>query len=403
MLGVDHGYTTVPNDRSHLLKYVPNIKDLPPRNIKDSFLEGIIPLSKDEDLRDKYVTFMGHVRIGRLLEDMDKFAVHVGLQHIHAPTVPKDIPIPFMLATARCDRIDITSFERKPNEDIKIAGFVSWVGRSSMEVVVWLDQHYQGTWNKITRAIFLLAARNATGTQAVAVNPLNPGNEYETKIVKDGEERKSKRVTIIQSRVSKVIPTTEEQQLIHVLYEKQMTEIRKGYNDKKMFPRGVIAMSKCRAANIIFNQPENRNYFNKVFGGFIMRHATEIAWVLGFKVIRQRPSITHISDIDFISPIAVDALMYMRARIVYTQENFAQIIVAVFSLEPTKGVETRSNTFHFTVTFPDPIKQVYPITYHEAMLYVDGKRHFDSLSKSNEAESDDVLYKYLMELSKNER
>ncbi|KAK9887398.1 hypothetical protein WA026_022335 [Henosepilachna vigintioctopunctata] len=344
---------------------------------------------------------MGHIRLGRLLEDMDIFAVHVGLQHIHAPTVPKDIPIPFMLVTARCDRIEITPFVRKPNEDIKITGFVSSVGKSSMEVVVWLDQHYQGTWNKITRAIFLLAARNATGKQAVAVNPLIPLNEYETEIIKDSEERKTKRVKIIQSRVSKVIPTTEEQQLIHVLYEKFMTEVRRGQIDPKIFPHGVIAMGRCRASNIIFNQPENRNYYNTVFGGFIMRHALQLAWALGFKIIKQRPSVIHISDIDFISPIAVDALMYMRARIVYTQENYAQIIVAVFSLQPSKGLDTRSNTFHFTVRFSEPITQIHPITYHEAMLHIDGKRHFDLLTKGSELKSTDAMDKYMVELSKN--
>lgn len=73
-MGVDHGYQPTPIDRSHLLKYVPKFEDLPSRHIKDSFLEGIIPLSTDENLQEKYITFLGRVRIGRLLEDMDIFA-----------------------------------------------------------------------------------------------------------------------------------------------------------------------------------------------------------------------------------------------------------------------------------------------------------------------------------------
>lgn len=42
--------------------------------MQDSFTCAIIPLSSDNTLQDKYVTFLGHVRLGRLMEDMDLFA-----------------------------------------------------------------------------------------------------------------------------------------------------------------------------------------------------------------------------------------------------------------------------------------------------------------------------------------
>lgn len=42
--------------------------------MQDSFTSAIIPLSCDKALQDKYVTFLGHVRLGRLMEDMDLFA-----------------------------------------------------------------------------------------------------------------------------------------------------------------------------------------------------------------------------------------------------------------------------------------------------------------------------------------
>lgn len=46
--------------------------------MQDSFTSAIIPLSTDKALQDKYVTFLGHIRLGRLMEDMDLFAgVHV--------------------------------------------------------------------------------------------------------------------------------------------------------------------------------------------------------------------------------------------------------------------------------------------------------------------------------------
>lgn len=49
---------------------------------------------------------------------------------------------------------------------------MSWVGRSSIETVVWLEQKYNGVWEKITRALFLLAARDPTGSGPAIVNAL---------------------------------------------------------------------------------------------------------------------------------------------------------------------------------------------------------------------------------------
>lgn len=57
------------------MQYLPNSQnELPARSMQDSFMAALIPLSSDTSLQDKYITFLGHVRVGRLLEDMDIFA-----------------------------------------------------------------------------------------------------------------------------------------------------------------------------------------------------------------------------------------------------------------------------------------------------------------------------------------
>lgn len=89
-MGVDKGYDPFRKDHSHLLKYLPKTQaELPKRAMRDSFLVGIIPLSKDKGLQDKYTTFLGQVRIGRLLEDMDIFAGKV-IQTILPYTTTKE-------------------------------------------------------------------------------------------------------------------------------------------------------------------------------------------------------------------------------------------------------------------------------------------------------------------------
>uniref|UniRef100_A0A1B0C318 HotDog ACOT-type domain-containing protein n=1 Tax=Glossina palpalis gambiensis TaxID=67801 RepID=A0A1B0C318_9MUSC len=156
----------------HLLKYEPNITDLAPRSMQDSFTSVIIPLSSDKSLQDQYVAFLGHVRLGRLMEDMDMFAVWVCHQHVHVPSLPADVHLPYTFVTILVDKVTFSDVQTRATEDIRMSGHVSWVGRSSMEIFVWLEQKENGSWRKITRALFLMTARNATNTGAAPVNPI---------------------------------------------------------------------------------------------------------------------------------------------------------------------------------------------------------------------------------------
>ena len=65
--------------REELLKILPTDQSqLPARRMLDSYDSAIIPIASDPSLRDRYMVADGGVRIGRLLEDMDIFAVHLG-------------------------------------------------------------------------------------------------------------------------------------------------------------------------------------------------------------------------------------------------------------------------------------------------------------------------------------
>jgi acyl-coenzyme A thioesterase 9 len=57
------------------MEYLPKtVNELPPRKMSDSFVSAVIPLKDQSHIRERYVTFDGNVRIGRVLEDMDIFS-----------------------------------------------------------------------------------------------------------------------------------------------------------------------------------------------------------------------------------------------------------------------------------------------------------------------------------------
>lgn len=63
-------------------------------SVQDSFASAIIPLKDDVSLQEKYVTFKGYVRLGRLLEDMDIFA---GEYEMVVCVQLKECPLPVVL------------------------------------------------------------------------------------------------------------------------------------------------------------------------------------------------------------------------------------------------------------------------------------------------------------------
>jgi acyl-coenzyme A thioesterase 9 len=58
-----------------------------------------------------------------------------------------------------------------------------------LEIVVWLEQFAHGQWEKMTRALFLMAARNSTNDSPAYVNSLVPENEKEKEILMGGESK----------------------------------------------------------------------------------------------------------------------------------------------------------------------------------------------------------------------
>lgn len=174
-----------------------------------------------------------------------------------------------------------------------------------------------------------------------------------------------------------VIPDDDEQKIIHDLYLQSMDNSLRS----RSLPSGCVWMSEAKLSNVIFSHPEQRNMHNKVFGGFIMRQALELSWVLGYIFCKYRPILKSISDISFQKPISVNSLIQMHAHVVYTQMNYVQIATYVETFNPVTGKNDTTNTFHFTFESVEVVNECIPMTYHEAMMYIDGRRHFMEIMK----------------------
>lgn len=194
---------------------------------------------------------------------------------------------------------------QKNDDDIRLSGHVSWVGRSTAEVSVWLEQKHFNQWYQICSAIFLMASRNAVNTRAALINPLQPANEKEQKIFNDGESkrysfdenipptiteircvfilgRKKRRLQLLKESAFNREPNEDEQKVIHTLFSTTNDLDNTSFKSGQL-PPFAVWMDQAIMYNHLFPHPEDRNAHNTVFGGFLMRHALELSWALCYE------------------------------------------------------------------------------------------------------------------------
>ncbi|XP_045623522.1 acyl-coenzyme A thioesterase 9, mitochondrial isoform X1 [Procambarus clarkii] len=364
-------------DRTFLLELLPASRDeLPVRTMMDSWDSVLIPLGSEERLREKYVTFMGGVRIGRLLEDLDVFAVWLCYKHIKNPRQKDDMPSPYSIVTALVDRIDFNQEAiLRPDKDIRLSGHVSWTGRSSMETIITVEQDIDGIWKQVTRALFVMVARDPLNQGSVVVNKLVCESPEERKIYQAGEINKLHRKVIQEESLFRVPPNETEKTLVHELFMSMANPKEHSYSSKKT-PENSIWLEDTKLKNLIICHPEHRNRFKKVFGGFIMRQAYELGWACAFTYSKQRPRALHIDDIMFRQPVEIGSLLYLNSQVVYTEGSHVQISTKASVMDPVTRSTSLTNIFHFTYAVDQQVPSTLPRTYPEAMLYLDGRRHY---------------------------
>jgi len=218
-------------------------------------------LSKDHALRGQYLNPYGSLRIGNVLEDVDALAGIVSYAHCDDGN-PRARPL--TIVTASCDRIDLLS--RIPVfSDLRYRGWVSWVGRSSMEVRIEIMRsrsnaniseddalrimqqsdgmpspeavdallhpaediaetarrhakaHPEG-WDLVMQCVFTMVARDAFTNAAAEVNRLRADTEEQQQWMQQGEENNRLRRLKRERALAILPPTPDEVRIIHSIF-----------------------------------------------------------------------------------------------------------------------------------------------------------------------------------------
>ncbi|CDK27774.1 unnamed protein product [Kuraishia capsulata CBS 1993] len=290
------------------------------RTRDDSFSYLTLPFKDDKWLCDSYINAAGNLRVGQMFQDLDALAGRIAYRHC-APAEPVNV-------TASVDRI----YMHKRVDEIEkynfvLAGFVTWTGRSSMEIQVKGYAYDSEIPSEITptslphdkcflTANFTFVARNPETHKSFPINHLLPTTEAEWIDFKRAESHNvSKKLRAKLETLDKVPPTNEESNIMHSMYlaSKKVSAIE----DK---PENLVFMKDSVINSTLMMQPQYRNRHSyMIFGGYLLRQTFELAYCAVGSFARAPPRFVSLDTTTFKAPVPVGSVLYMTASVSYTE------------------------------------------------------------------------------------
>ncbi|KAI0982899.1 hypothetical protein GJ496_001905 [Pomphorhynchus laevis] len=337
--------------------------ELEPKSVQDSYTEAVIPLALDSSLREEYRNFVGSVRTARILEDLDTMAVNIAYSHNIRDHFINGIRFsPLAIVTAAVKKIAMSG-PLELHKNVMLCGNVYRVGKSSCHVRMTMKQEVSDSnWNDTLDAEFVLVAKNPATNRAIAMNPLNKDKSSNP----DETNGSTCKITnkFLTSQKYTISPNLEESKLIHDLYLSR-TKVLDGVS---------ISNTILKSAQIC--EPQFRNIYGKIFGGFLMRSSYELAWTNTRIFAKSFPKIVIIGDISFERSVEIGSILSMSSVISYTKGNYIVNRVTAEVIEPDTKETYLTNTFYYIFETSQPSPAILPTQYSALVNHIAVRRFY---------------------------
>ena len=227
--------------------------------------------STDGQLVEKYSNPWGHVRVGRMLEDLDALAGTIAFAHCSSPS--DRLCESLHIVTASVDRVKYLH-RADTRDDIRLSGRVGWVGNSSLEI----DMQATSSWTKEPwlNATFTFVARDRATGKAATVNRLVCKTDEERGRFGASEKKVARRKQGGKDAkgASKEGECEEQTRAVDAL----MSEAALLRSMPALAPPQSILLEQTKLQNALITQPQQINTAGRIFGGFLMRRAFELSF-----------------------------------------------------------------------------------------------------------------------------
>jgi len=262
-----------------------------------------------------------------------------------------------------------------PTQDMVLHARVNYVGKSSLEVGIRVEQpgenplHYASCY-------FTMVARAPEGdSRAIVLPPLSYDDDLERRRQARAIERRANR----DDAVPAIEPPTREEESL--LAELHMAQEGMGFD-------GLLV---CDLTSRGYDRtyPEHESAPKKIFGGYVIHRAYLQATMCAELVAPHRPIVVSVNRINFHQPVRTGDKLVYTSRVTYTGDTSICVEVDIIRESRDRSTAALCNTCTFTFRNvdaelrPEAVPRVYPSTYAEDARYLAAhRRRMSRLAKA---------------------
>lgn len=313
------------------------------------------PFSSDEFLLESYRNPWGQMRFGKILEDLDALAGNIAFNHVDGNP---------MIVTAAVDRIRL---RKRPlvTADQHLSGKVTWVGNSSMEIRMSCAD--VSTGEEWLEAFFTFVTLDPETKKPINIPHLLLETPDERALFELGAVKAAAKKAARKNKLQMGKPLTEAALAIDLKAAQLIDEAGPLIRMPSLADPTTILMSETTLQNALIAHPQVRNLHDRIFGGFLMRRAFELAFSTAYVFGGARPQFLEVDDISFELPVDVGDLLVFQSRVLYSlpdggylgdyvadHHGLSLITVEVecWVTIPEQATAKVSNHFYFTFCLP---------------------------------------------------
>ncbi len=255
--------------------------------------------SRDRFLLETYRNPWGEMRFGKILEDLDALAGNVAFNHVALGGGGDLLPL---IVTAGVDRIRV---RRRPDieTDQYLSGKVTWVGSSSMEIRMRIADGGSGgdggQGSEWLEAYFTFVTLHPETKRAIVIPPLVPETDEERAHFELGAVKARARKEARRNRVELGRPLSEQSLKIDARAKSLLEEAGPLLQMPSLADPNTMLISQTSQSNAMVAQPQARNLHDRIFGGFLMRRAFELAFATAYLFGGDKPRFLEVDDVSF--------------------------------------------------------------------------------------------------------
>lgn len=262
-------------------------------------------------------------------------------------------------------------------------------------------------WSSILDAHFVMMARSAHDFSAFPMSELQLVTDAEREMFRAGDQRNRMRKKFLQESLLRTVPTGPEINEVHRMFLAGVRNTPRKRLEPNVLPniaKDAVTIRDTRQQTNLICHPEERNLMNRIFGGYLMMQASELARYCANAHSARHVRLVAIDHFRFLRPVEMGTLLSLDSHVVFVTdaeggethltvrvdanavnlddpELLAPCNTAyfVFAVDHPNRVADSGNFFSTPQSkkkSPSRIRRVAPDTYESAVMYLQGRRHY---------------------------